>query len=161
MSQERMEDLPVNPRIIAVQKAEEQRQRRVAQRKAQAKASPVASNQQPKTQTHAPQLSPAQRRRNQAGQPRETDGKYGTKPQSKWRQFLSAEPAPRTSQGNAKRKPSQVQRRHQSTRKRPASMAAMEHRNPMVKAHWWVTRGFRQWRRRKVRQLRKAFSLRG
>ncbi len=163
---ERMEDLPIHPRILAEQ-AEQERleQERVmrAQKAARRKAASAPQKKQntgvPQTQTQAPQLSTAQRRRNQAGQPRETDGKYaGKKPGSKWKPFLSAEPAPRTSLKKIRKQPvSQVQ----STKKRPVPMSAVEHRNPLVKAHWWVTRGFGQWRRRKVRQLRQAFSLRG
>src|SRR6266536_3619509 len=169
---ERMEDLPIHPRLLA-ERAEQERleQERVmqaqkaARRKAQASAQKQRTTGKPQTQTHAPQLPTAQRQRNQAGQPRETDGKYAGKPGSKWKQFLSPEPAPRTSLKKIEKKSVPSVRsstaRPQAKKKRPVPMSAVEHRNPLVKAHWWVTRGFGQWRRKKDRQIRKAFSLRG
>ncbi len=164
---ERMEDLPIHPRILAereeqerLEQEREMRAERAARRKAAAAPQKKQNTGVPQTHTQAPQPSTAQRRRNQAGQPRETDGKYAGKPQSKWKQFLGPEPAPRTSLKKLKKQPVQA-KTLRSTRKRPVPMSAVEHRNPLVKAHWWVTRGFGQWRRKKVRQIRQAFSLRG
>ncbi len=166
---ERMEDLPLHPRhicrVCSPGSGEGICDRHARTLKRQRSANAPRQKSVPQTQTHAPQLSTAQRRRNQAGQPRETDGTYAEKSGSKWKQFLSSEPAPRTSLKKIEKKSVQSVRsstaRPQAKKKRPVPMSAVEHRNPLVKAHWWVTRGFRQWRRKKVRQLRKAFSLRG
>ncbi len=155
-STERMEDLPVNPVLLAQWKEQEEANTRAEQRTPAKKAAPAPRP--ARTHTRAPQLSTAQRRRNQAGQPRETDGKYAGKPESKWKQFLSGESAPHTSLNKIAKKPAQVA---QPMKKRSVPMSLVEHRNPLVKAHWWITRGFRQWRRKKARQIRKAFSLRG
>ncbi len=162
---ERMEDLPLHPRhicrVCSPGSGEGICDRHARTLKRQRSANAPRQKSVPQTQTHAPQLSTTQRRRNQAGQPRETDGTYAEKkPGSRWKHFLSAEPAPRTSLKRIKKQPVQA-KTLRSTRKRPVPMSAVEHRNPLVKIHWWVTRGFRQWRRKKVRQLRQAFSLRG
>src|SRR6266536_5501788 len=111
---ERMEDLPIHPRILA-ERAEQERQElarqkraeKAALRKASASAHKPRTTGKPQTQTQAPQLSTAQRRRNQAGQPRETDGTYAGKPGSKWKHFLSPEPAPHTSLKKIKKQPVQ------------------------------------------------------
>lgn len=157
---ERMEDLPANPRLqkddtdYTVNPYPDLPKKQLTKMRQQ-----IASS-QPKTRTKAPQLSSAQRRRNQDGQPRETDGKYAEKSGSKWKHFLSSEPGPQTSLKRVKKHPVQA-KTLRSTKKRPVPISAVEHRNPLVKVRWWVTRGFRQWRRKKARQICKAFSLRG
>lgn len=125
------------------------------------KPQPVAP--QPKTQMHAPQLSTAQRRRTQADQPRERDGRYAEKPGSKWREPLTGQPAALKKVSKPARPVARQPWSHQAHRQTRAlpSMAAMEHRNPIAKVHWWVTGRFRRWRRKKARQFRKAFSIRG
>jgi hypothetical protein len=161
-SGERMEDLPMHPRILA-ERAEQERKEQERQKRAARRNATVAQQtpaQEPQTKTQLPQLSTAQRQRNQAGQPRETDGRYAEKSGSKWKHFLRSEPGPQTSLKRVKKPPVQA-KALRSTKKRPVPMSAVEHRNPLVKARWWVTRGFRQWRRKKARQIRKAFSLRG
>src|SRR6266496_2959638 len=101
-SEDRMEDLPVHPRILAEQ-AEQERLAQARQKRAAAAANRgrlsgkmVERASPAQTQTHLPQMSTAQRRRNQVGQPREGNGKYAEKPPSKWRAFLSHEPPPKT-----------------------------------------------------------------
>lgn len=161
-SGERMQDLPMHPRIVAEraeqEHKEQERQKRVVRRKTTAAQQPPAK--EPQTKTKLPQLSTAQRHRNQAGQPRETDGKYAEKGGSKWKRFLHPEPGPQTSLKKVKKHPAQA-KALRSTKKQPVPLSAVEHRNPLVKARWWAARGFRQWRRRKARQIRKAFSLKG
>ncbi len=75
------------------------------------------------------------------------------------------EPAPRTSLSRVKhpaRPGMRAQRPVQKKRPRPLPpVEEMMDRNPIAKLHWWITKGFRRWRRRKARQIRKALSLRG
>jgi hypothetical protein len=164
----RMDDLAWNPRLLQQWEEQErkelERQKRLARRQALASQKPRPTD-APQTQTHLPQMSAAQRRANQADQPREHDGKYAEKKASKWRSFLTGEPAPRTSLSRVKhpaRPGMRAQRPVQKKRPRPLPpVEEMMDRNPIAKLHWWITRGFRRWRRRKARQIRKALSLRG
>ncbi len=103
-NEERMPDIPLHPRILAEweeQERQEQDRQKRAQKAARRKAAAAEAQKKrvtsaPQTQTHAPHVSTAQRRRNQADQPRDRDGKYGRRPMERLRNFLSHEPPPKT-----------------------------------------------------------------
>jgi hypothetical protein len=166
----RREDLAWNPRLLASWEEQERHGRGDGHAPP---PSPAPTHRYTPHIPHAPQLSTAQRRANQTDQPRHRDGRYAEKPASKWQEHLTGQPAP-YAPSRVARKPARAKARPRlphmaqagkATPRKKAkplpSMAAMEHRNPIAKVHWWVTRGFRRWRRRKAKQFRKAFSLRG
>jgi hypothetical protein len=165
-AEDRMEDLPVHPRILAEQ-AEQERKEHARQKRAASAANRAAlagkmveRARQP--QTHLPQMSAAQRRRNQAEQPRERDGKYTEKPPSRWRAFLSHEPPPKTS---LKKVPwphptgesgGSARPKNKKTRALPSIQKMMD--RPLHEKVMWVVR---RWVRRKKKQLRALFSWKG
>jgi hypothetical protein len=224
-NEERLEDLPWHPRILAQWEEQEQqeleRQKRMARRQAQASAqkqepqivrpqvdrmedlawnpallaeferqerlgigdghapppSPAPTHRYTPHIPHAPQLSTAQRRRNQADQPRDRDGKYAEKPASKWKAAQPAQPAPRTTlkrvstparpvtsktpwlHGAGQERGHSAPRRKKnqtSTNRLPSKMSMLN--KPLHKKIGWVVRN---WFRRKKRHLRLLFSLRG
>jgi hypothetical protein len=161
---DRMEDLQWNPALLA----EFERQERLGI----GDGHPPAPS-YPHT-PHAPYASQpptAQRRRNQQTQPRDRAGKYAEKPGSKWKQHLPGGSGPvaptslkrqRTpARPTSRRSTANVVPHGKRTQTPLPSMAAMEHAHPLAKVHWWVTHGFRRWRRRKMTALKAWFSLKG
>ena len=150
-----MEDLPVHPRILAEQ-AEQERLEHARQKRAAAAANRAAlagkmveRARQPQPQTHLPQMSAAQRRSNQADQPRERTGKYAEKP-PKTSLKKVAWPHPTGERGGRARPKSK------KTRALPSMQKMMD--RPLHEKVVWVVR---RWVRRKKKHLRALFSWKG
>ncbi len=139
----------------AEQKQEREKRAAAAANRTALAGKMVERAREPHTQTPLPQMSAAQRRRNQADQPRERTGKYAEKPPSKWRAFLSHEPAPKTNLKKVGR-PHAAAARSKSKKSLPSKMSMLN--KPVHQKVGWVVK---RWLRRKKRLLRALFSWKG